>query len=339
MAITFIHPPLRGRISGGNSYNGHIVQQAMATGAAIFSKELTGPLNQHCLESLPEQQLQIWDSLFWNELSLFTEYFQHRDAAILCHSLPSMNPLLNAVEHYKLQRLEQQAIMNMKLLIATGKGLSETLQQQYTDKPVFLCEPGVNPVYTALQRNRCVPQKTVQVLTVANLLPAKGYRELLGQFDALSEYSWCWHIVGDDDADPGFAARFRQEAMELDLLANINFHGVLKSSALAGLMAKCDLFVFASYYEAYGIVLAEAAANKIPVLSTRVGAAEQLFIDGRNGLLVEVGDWDYFGYCLRRLITDESWWRRLRFDTTQTPRTWLQCFAEFQQICTRYAKD
>ena len=41
-------------------------------------------------------------------------------------------------------------------------------------------------------------------------------------------------------------------------------------------MSHADAFVLSSRYETYGVVLAEAAAASVPILSTPVGIAEEL---------------------------------------------------------------
>lgn len=50
--------------------------------------------------------------------------------------------------------------------------------------------------------------------------------------------------------------------------------------------ARADLFVFPSGLETFGIVLAEALALGVPVVSSRAGAAADILEDGRNGVLV-----------------------------------------------------
>ncbi len=49
----------------------------------------------------------------------------------------------------------------------------------------------------------------------------------------------------------------------------------------------CDVFVLASAYEAYPLVVLEALASGLPVVTTRVGSASELIADGANGHVVE----------------------------------------------------
>ena len=71
-------------------------------------------------------------------------------------------------------------------------------------------------------------------------------------------------------------------------------------------MADSDILVCPSAFEAYGMAVAEAAASGLPVLSNRVGAAEQLIQHGVTGFLATVGDWDSLGRYLELCLEDAA---------------------------------
>lgn len=53
------------------------------------------------------------------------------------------------------------------------------------------------------------------------------------------------------------------------------------------LIVKTDLFVLATHYEGFGLVLCEAIAAKTPVISTDVSGANEVVLNNKTGLLVE----------------------------------------------------
>lgn len=69
---------------------------------------------------------------------------------------------------------------------------------------------------------------------------------------------------------------------------NVKFLG-FKENPLSYLKT-FDIFVLPSLYEGLPIAIIEAMASSKPIITTRVGAAEELVFEGRNGLLVNPGD-------------------------------------------------
>ena len=63
-----------------------------------------------------------------------------------------------------------------------------------------------------------------------------------------------------------------------------------------------DAFAFAPRWEAFGLVLAEAAACGLPVVAPRVGGCGEVVEDGVSGRLVEPGDLDGFARHLDKLV-------------------------------------
>ena len=69
------------------------------------------------------------------------------------------------------------------------------------------------------------------------------------------------------------------------------FHVALTTAEMTRLMHSCDLLIGPNHaVEGFGLPAAEAMASGIPLVSTRVGQAQDLVEHGRNGWLVEPDD-------------------------------------------------
>ena len=70
-------------------------------------------------------------------------------------------------------------------------------------------------------------------------------------------------------------------------------------------LSAAEVLVLPSEYEAFGIVLLEAAAAGTPVVATRVGGIPEAMAEGKNGLLVEYNDSESLSNSIFTIMNDE----------------------------------
>ena len=338
MAVIFLHPPTEMSPSGGNIFNRQVIHQARQRRFALVPIEVAEATGHERVIGYLRQrhgQLILWDSLLMQRINQAARRYGRGRHALLLHFLPSLNPLLDADQRGSAQQMENLAIQAVQFLITTGRRLAQHLQDRFPQKPVFVCEPGVSMSFSAAEATASsrYDLDSVQLLTAANLLPAKGYTDLLCVLARLRHLNWRWHIAGSDSLDREYAARFWELADSGGMKDRITFHGVLDQHGVASLMSSADLFLSPSHYEAYGMAVAEAVAAGLPVLATRTGEADRLVRQGINGWLADVGDWTSFEQSLAVLIEDEAARRRMRGGPDLPPRSWEMAFEEFRSAC------
>lgn len=97
----------------------------------------------------------------------------------------------------------------------------------------------------------------------------------------------------------------QREALEAHFAGlPVHFAGYRTGRSLAEAYASADIFVFPSAFESFGLVLLEAMASGLAVVSTRVGGASDLIVEGVTGYTVEVGAVDAFVEGVRELACD-----------------------------------
>jgi glycosyltransferase involved in cell wall biosynthesis len=78
----------------------------------------------------------------------------------------------------------------------------------------------------------------------------------------------------------------KEKAKELQLINKVSFTGLLQGQALADELSSGDFLVLSSNYENMPVVILEALASGLPVVSTNVGGIKEM-IDDTKGILVE----------------------------------------------------
>lgn len=124
------------------------------------------------------------------------------------------------------------------------------------------------------------------VLTVGRLNPEKGHRYLLESAQIVCRQipNLRVLIVGEGPLRPELEEMIRA----LDLGTVVTLLGWQDN--VASLMVTSDLLVLPSIRESFGLVILEALAVGVPVVSTRVGGVPEVIQAGETGFLVEPRD-------------------------------------------------
>ncbi|MEI8185379.1 MAG: glycosyltransferase family 4 protein [Chlorobiaceae bacterium] len=145
---------------------------------------------------------------------------------------------------------------------------------------------GVNPDLYAVRPD---PGNSIpSIICVGRLVPAKGQHILLEACSLLKQRGVKFHLtlVGDGP-DRHYLEQF---VAGNNLKERVTFTGVLGQDKVRVHYDSTDLFVLASFAEGVPVVLMEAMAKEIPVISTRITGIPELIEHGQNGLLARPGD-------------------------------------------------
>ena len=140
------------------------------------------------------------------------------------------------------------------------------------------------------------------VLFAGRLATNKGLPDLI---DAMSQ------LESPDTADLVLMGADMGLGKELDKVAdskNIAMHrlGHVDDDVYRSALSAAEILVLPSEYEAFGIVLLEAAAAATPVIGTRVGGIPEAMSDGKNGFLVDYNNPVLLADKILSLIGDEK---------------------------------
>jgi glycosyltransferase involved in cell wall biosynthesis len=129
-----------------------------------------------------------------------------------------------------------------------------------------------------------VPRTPGQILFLGAFIKRKGIYDLI---NALKEVRSDCHLhlcgAGEDKT-------VQTLIDELSLNDFVTNHGWVDAKQKTQLLSECSVFILPSYNEGLPMVIIEAMACEIPVISTPVGGIPEVIIEGETGYLVEPGD-------------------------------------------------
>ncbi len=143
------------------------------------------------------------------------------------------------------------------------------------------------------------------ILTAAYLTKRKGVDLLIRAFRQVSGEDLCLVIMGDG-----------KERSRLEELAKgddrIRFVGYCEGQKKHTYFAVAEIFVLASYYDPWGLVVNEAMQWGCAVIATdSTGCVERLVRDGENGFVVKAGNVEELVRALQKVVEDPELSRRM----------------------------
>jgi glycosyltransferase involved in cell wall biosynthesis len=165
---------------------------------------------------------------------------------------------------------------------------------------VVLMRNAVEPPAQPPRRDREGP---CRILFLGRLEDAKGVRELLEALadPRLAALGWTATAAG-----PGRAEPYRQQALELGVGDRVDFPGWICEREARRRFAEADVFVLPSHSEALSMAVLEAMAFGLAVITTPVGAMQDVVAHGVSGLLVPARNAAALAGALESVIRDRA---------------------------------
>lgn len=135
----------------------------------------------------------------------------------------------------------------------------------------------------------------VRFVTVGNLLPIKGFDNLIMTFSRLKlpADSWELTIVGGGSEYENLRRMIKSNHFD----DNIYLAGKVDRKGVIEAINSCDVYVMSSRSETFGVAAVEALACGLPVVATRCGGAAD-FMNDANGITCPVDNIDKLAECI-----------------------------------------
>ena len=130
------------------------------------------------------------------------------------------------------------------------------------------------------------------ILNIGNYVPGKAQDVLIKAFAGIADSMPDLKLVfaGGSAENDRWLNGLRQLASELNISDRVYFFESIPQRQVADLMRQAICLAHAALDEAFGLVVIEAGACKLPVVATRVGGIPEIISSPEFGWLYEAGD-------------------------------------------------
>jgi UDP-glucose:(heptosyl)LPS alpha-1,3-glucosyltransferase len=133
---------------------------------------------------------------------------------------------------------------------------------------------------TEARRDLGIADHDLALMFIANELHRKGLGQTLEAMALNGDPRMTLHVVGKAGLGP-----YRATIRRLGLDQRVHYHGPTRDVGWP--LAAADLMVLPTQYEPFGLVIVEALASGVPVITSRLAGASVAVRPGRTGLILE----------------------------------------------------
>lgn len=290
------------------------------------------------LASLPDGTIVLADGLAYGAMpdEARTEARRLRIVALVHHPLAEETGL-DAATAQRLAASERDALQSARRIVVTSRQTAALMPAYGVEADrLSVVEPGTDPAPLA----RGSQGDVTHLLCVASLTPRKGHDVLLQALARVAHLPWHLTCVGGA-VDSATARGIDDAIATLGLSGRVTMAGEAADRALADAYDRADVFVLPTRYEGYGMVVAEALAHGLPVVSTPTGAITDL-VGHDAGILVPAGNDRALAAALELVVQDAPLRARLAAGARQVRQrlpTWADAAARMADILTKAGTD
>ncbi len=278
------------KISGGYIYNDHILQ---------YLKERNIDISYNRVGSLYDSQAEliIVDGIVLEKYK-YPLAHTHKKVVLLFHAIPKMGQDI------------LKTILERHRIVVTGEETARFLINTYNilEENIYLLQPGIPSGWVKKQQYPNLPRN---LLCISNYVKGKGHFRILDVFAGLSDLQWQLSIYGNPYLDQDYFRQLVYYHQLSPIKDRVHIHGVVPHQKINQLLVAADLLLLFSEQETFSMITAEAIYAGLPVISTRVGAAEIFDRSGIVNYLPEDLDTGDVQRSIRFLLSEKGQYEQL----------------------------
>lgn len=196
-----------------------------------------------------------------------------------------------------------RSLFKQASVILLSGALKEDVSEYVSEDRIFICPNGLDVPVSPRMVTGGVPR----VLFLSNLLPDKGVVDLLDACRLLMDQHIPFECLFVGAPTKELQEKdFRRMVQERSLERTVTYIGPKYGEEKQRMLYQSDLFVHPTREDCFPLVILEAMASGLPVVSTQEGGIVDEVEDGVTGLLCRKADPVSLADALDRLLTDAA---------------------------------
>lgn len=235
-----------------------------------------------------------------------------------------------ACEHFKFE-MYNNIVRSMRNVLY--KKFRQVVVLTENDEQKFkrvLTNVSVIPNMVSVNPTTGVGADSKRMISVGRLHPQKGYDLLLQALPKVFSEApdWTLDIFGEGEDYEQLTEQCRQ----LNLTQNVHFKGY--TSNIEGEYANAALYIMSSRFEGFPMVLLEAAACQLPIVSFQCPEGPETILANGGGLLVPPENSDALSDAILKVIKDDQLRKKLAQETIKITERYspLSIYGEWMNL-------
>lgn len=284
--------------------------------AALATFQRAKALNIPCVYELPAPAPAFVNAIFAKEYSLFPEVNN------------AYTTRLQAQQARRTERRRQEGELADLVIVNSMLTRDSYVAEGLDANKIHVIPLGAPPISTAPRQVRS--DNTLRIIWAGTFSLRKGAHHLLAawQQGALDRCNVVLDVFGTPTLP---------KELLLNLPINIKFHGPVPQSELYAHFLAADVLVLPTLCDGFGMVVTEAMAHGLPVLTTPNAGAAQFIKHGANGILVPVGNIEALSTVICGLLTAREALHGMGMAAQQTAAAWQ--WSDFRAAHRRVIDD
>lgn len=205
-----------------------------------------------------------------------------------------LNKIRIIIGKYSLKRADRIRVVSKRVKDSLLLNLGENLEPKIDILPIFVDTEKMINTPANFDIKKKYPQFSFIILMASRLEKEKNIALAVGAMkDLVRNYSKIGLVIVGDGREKN---KLKRLVAKYGLDKNVIFEGW--QNDLISYYKTSNVFLSTSFYEGYGLTVIEALACGCPVVSSDVGIASEMVIDGENGFICAVAD----SNCFKRKI-------------------------------------